>query len=102
MVESPKHEVEHLLKDELGLTVKHLTHLCEFREQYRRGRFDTVECFYAESPTAEFHIANVELWEAEWFPADTPPFPLGMSARVVLDALKHTKNVPVSKVTEIA
>lgn len=97
MVESPKNEMLNLLKDELGLEIKTITHVCEFKEKYRRGRFDTVECFHAEAESAEFHVANVELWEAMWYPTEKPPAHLGMSARVVLDAIKHSKSWGANK-----
>lgn len=93
MEESPSNAVVHLLKDELGIEVEKVYPLAEFKELNRRGRFDTVECFFVEAQSAEFHIKNIELWEAEWFPVDKPPIPLGMSARVVLDLYKRRPRV---------
>ncbi len=92
MEESPKNAVAHLLKDELGIVVEKVYPIAEFKEENRRGRLDTVECFYVEAESAEFHIKNIELWEAQWFPIAKPPIPIGMSARVVLDLYKRMPN----------
>ena len=92
--ESPEGAIKKLLIDDLGITIKSFTALTEYRTEERMGRKDTIDCFYAEAMSAEFRIRDIEIWEAEWFPIDAPPFPLGMSARTILGMYQQRNDRP--------
>jgi 8-oxo-dGTP pyrophosphatase MutT (NUDIX family) len=81
--EAPAAAVRREMREELGIALAGLRAVGEV-EIDRRHKRTLLHCFEAATGGAALVLADAEIAEARWAPADAPPAPLGPDAAALL------------------